>query len=180
MWDEWSTDVEYDLQIHTFQPVQQQSCDRVPLTSQSLLGTGKSESSVFHSQAEVMLFSMAWTSVKPLLSCGLRGFKLSSVEKRRSHAVLPYLQTAYCMYVPLLALAACCHWLWQGFLFLFSGCVDRNGVFPCSWSGGKDVLLSLLWAALFTKELNSAQAFGSARCLNLKSGIYSWFFFFLR
>lgn len=170
MWDKWSRDIEYNLQIHI-------SDNRVVtaslLHSLSLLGTGRSESSVFHSLAEVMLFSVAWTSVKPLLSCGLRGFKLRSVEKGRSHAVLPYLQTAYCMYVLLFALEACCHWLWQGFLFLFSGCADRNGVFPCSWSSGKDVLLCLLWAALFTKEWNSAQAFGSAWCLNLKSGIYS-------
>lgn len=81
------------------------------LHSPSLLGTGKSESSLFHSLAELMLFSMAWASVKPLLSCGLRAFKLRSVEKRRSHTVLPYLQTAYRVYVPHFGLETYCHWL---------------------------------------------------------------------
>lgn len=46
------------------------------LLSLDLGKTGKSQSSALHGPAEVMFFSMAWTSEKPVLSCGLRGFKL--------------------------------------------------------------------------------------------------------
>lgn len=121
----------------------QQSYDRIPLT-RCLLTYGRLGNLnlqcfkvKFLGLAEVMLFGMAQTSVKPLLSCGLKGFKLyihGGKEVTHGPAVSP--NCILC--VPLFGLEACRHWLWQEFLFLFSDYIDRSGMLPSLWSSAKD------------------------------------------
>lgn len=94
----------------------QQSHDRVPLT-RCLMAYGRLGNLnlqcfkvKFLGLAEVMLFRMAWTSAKPLLSYGLKGFKLyihGGKEITHGPAVSPN-----CMLCVLLfGLEAYCHWL---------------------------------------------------------------------
>lgn len=102
--------------------------------------TRKSQPSVLQGPAEVMFFSVAWTNEKPVLSCGLRGFKLCiHGGKEITHG--PDASPNCISYVLHFGLETYCHWLWQELLFLFSGHVDTSAMLPSPRSSRKDVLL---------------------------------------
>lgn len=118
--------------------------------------TGKSQPSVVHGPAEVMFFNVAWTSEKPVLSCGLRGLKLCICGgKEITHG--PAASPNCVLYVLLFGVEAYCHWLWQEFLFLFSGYVDRSGMLPSPRSSGRDVLLRVFCSGKHYSHRNETQ-----------------------
>lgn len=121
----------------------QESLDRVPLT-RCLMIYGRLGSLnlqcfkvKFLGLAEVILFSMAWASVKPLLSHGLKGFRLH-IHGREEITCGPAVSPNCILCVLPFGLEAYCPWLWQEFLFLFNDCIYRSSVLPSPWSSIKD------------------------------------------
>lgn len=93
--------------------------------------------SIFRSSwSDAMLFSMAWTSVKPLV-----------LQIERTRAFYPWRQKVTqgpdvlpncILCVPLLGLEVYDHCLGREFLFLISDCIDRSGTLLSLWSTAKN------------------------------------------